>query len=74
MGYLRFNEEPLISPKITKTYSVVSKQSFDILGEVKWFGRWRAYCFYPTSETIFDRKCMQEITDFINQLMEERKR
>lgn len=36
------------------------------LGEVKWFGRWRAYCFWPqtTNETIFNSGCLIDIAGF----------
>jgi hypothetical protein len=34
------------------------------LGEVKWFGRWRQYVFFPLHETIFDKSCLRDIADF----------
>jgi len=34
------------------------------LGEVRWFGRWRCYAFYPFAGTIYERKCLRDIADF----------
>ena len=43
------------------------------LGEGKWFGRWRQFCFYPVDGSIFTPGCMRDIIDFIEQLMGDRK-
>ena len=58
----------------TDHYSVINKRSDDILGWIKWYGPWRQYCFFPLHCTIFNRDCMQYIIDFIQKLMEERKK
>jgi len=34
------------------------------LGEVKWFGRWRKYAFFPI-DSIFEQVCLREVADFI---------
>jgi hypothetical protein len=51
---------------------VTSHYSF--LGQIKWSGRWRQYIFVPDGETDWSRGCLQQIIDFINKLMEERKK
>lgn len=33
------------------------------LGEIRWFGRWRQYAFWPEPETIFNIDCLREIAD-----------
>lgn len=43
------------------------------LGMVKWYVPWRQYCFNPVSHTVFNKGCMEDINDFITQLMDERK-
>ena len=45
------------------------------LGKIKWFGQWRQYAFYPSTDkvTIFNVECMNDITVVINKLMDERK-
>lgn len=45
----------------TERWLVKSKSSGDVLGEIRWFGRWRCYSFYPESETIFNAGCLLDI-------------
>jgi len=58
----------------TNIYSVHSKKPVYLLGFIKWYGPWRQYCFFPYSGLVFERNCLRAITDFIENLMEERKR
>jgi len=63
-------------PKKSKTsaWNCCTRQG-DILGEVRWFSGWRQYCFFPTVElaTVFSAGCLDNIRQFINALMAERK-
>jgi len=34
------------------------------LGKICFFGRWRKYCFYPDTDTLFDYLCLNEISYF----------
>jgi len=56
----------------TKVWEVLTKDDSekgvggeDLLGEVRWFGRWRGYAFFPSSNTVYEHKCLREIADFI---------
>ncbi len=51
----------------------VSTKDGDWLGQIKWFGRWRTYSFFPWPNTVYEHKCMSEITEFMNELMRLRK-
>lgn len=42
-----------------------------ILGIIKWDPNWRRYCFYPETRTVFDAKCLQNITNHLNSMMTE---
>ena len=44
------------------------------LGEVRWNGAWRKYCFYPAIDTLWDTSCLKVVVDFIDLLMEARKK
>lgn len=58
----------------TFKYEVLTKDTPPIkLGEVRWFGRWRQYAFFPNFETVFEKQCMRDITNFLETLMAERK-
>jgi hypothetical protein len=37
------------------------------LGEVKFHGAWRKYCFFPFENTLFDHACLRAIADFCEQ-------
>lgn len=57
----------------TAVYRVESKDG-DVLGTVKWCAPWRQYCYFPVSEIIMARSCLKELCDFIQKLMDNRKK
>jgi hypothetical protein len=71
--YLNFEEDDHYDGK-TKRIIVVSKRHLNILGAIKWYGAWRQYTFYPESDTIWNKQCLNDILDYINNLMQERKK
>jgi hypothetical protein len=70
--WIEFKEQP--SKGITKIFKVVSKEGGLNLGTVKWFSAWRCYAFYPESETVFEKACLSDITKFVEDLMNDRKK
>lgn len=70
--YLKFEliEE---KPK-TKVYAIVSKNDNSQLAIVKWYTNWRSYAFYPENGTIWEEDCLGAVTQFLRNLMEERKK
>ena len=70
--YLSFIEQA--SKTKTKVFAVKSKVFGDILGHVKWYAPWRKYCFYVDSDLVFDAGCLADIQDFMDKLMEERRK
>ena len=64
--FIRF-EEVEKKPK-TSVYHCLRNSSGDVLGEVKWYGPWRQYCFYPAFSTVFNSGCLDGIVDFLRQL------
>lgn len=69
--WITFTEVP--TSKKTKTFEINAKEGGYKLGVVKWYASWRKYSFFPEPNTLFESKCLQDITDFMNGLMEERK-
>lgn len=47
----------------TLIWGVVTENN-EILGQVKWFGRWRKYAFFPKSNTLYEQDCLRDIADF----------
>lgn len=62
----------IVSYPKTQTFLVRNKESDFVLGEVKWYGPFRQYSFFPAQNTVFEKTCMSDITRFIIQLMNER--
>lgn len=67
--YLKFIDGPSESRK-TVVSLVVSKSQGIVLGQIRWFGRWRQYCFYPNSDTIWNKGCLDAINAKIEQLQQ----
>lgn len=68
--YLTFVELNYLNKK-TKT--VLVKAEYTYLGTIKWYSPWRTYCFFPTPDTLYDTKCLQDIGSYIDNLIAERK-
>jgi hypothetical protein len=49
----------------TKTWLVATiEDENDRIGEIKWFGPWRCYAFFPSDKTVFEKKCLRNIANF----------
>jgi hypothetical protein len=48
----------------TNVYEVHPINEIEILGAVRWFGRWRKYCFFPRPDTVYEETCLGEIAEF----------
>jgi hypothetical protein len=72
--YLAFETEPPKGKKKTTITYVLSKSSGILLGEIRWYGAWRQYCFFVSGGSfIFNWGCLDDINHFISKLMDERK-
>lgn len=69
--YIHF--EQIESKTKTSKWWCFNNKSLGTLGLIKWHPAWRQYCFFPYQNTIFNKGCMEDINDFITQLMDERK-
>jgi len=64
-SYIRMVEAERTGRK-TKVWEVRTNDGEDtLLGEVRWFGRWRGYAFFPESLTIYEQRCLRAIADFV---------
>ena len=57
----------------TKVYGVYAKSDDSFLGVIAWHVPWRQYCFFPMAKTVWSRGCLQQVQDFLQKLMDERK-
>jgi hypothetical protein len=49
----------------------VNAKNGDFLGRVRWFGRWRRYCFSPEYDCVFEEICLREIAQFVIERTEQ---
>lgn len=73
--YVEFSPRIVGPAKLTKEWHVVGIVSRTILGEIKWHAPWRRYTFHPaiTHQCIFDARCLQVITEFLDEQTEMQK-
>ena len=67
--YLEFKQVPYEGK--TKRFEVISKSHGYSLGRISWYGAWRQYIFSPAFKTVWNRDCLKDIQDFLQQLMDE---
>lgn len=53
----------------TKRWGVRSVRHGDVLGEVRWYGPWRQYVFFPGDATIWNKGCLEDVNRFLDQAM-----
>lgn len=51
----------------TKRWAVTANEGDHTLGVVKWYGPWRGYAFFPQAGTLYERTCLRDIADFIEE-------
>jgi len=66
--YLRFELVEMPADRKTSVTNVVSKSQGSVLGQIKWYGPWRQYCFFPSPGCLFNITCMNDICRFIETL------
>lgn len=71
--YNPFRIDGKVNRKKTTKYWVENKDNGVILGTIEWYGPFRQYSFFPEPNMVFEKTCLQDITDFIKQLEIERK-
>lgn len=62
--WIRFCDEGKSDSGKTSRFSVRAKDGGALLGEVRWFGRWRKYAFFPEELAVFEQDCLRTIADF----------
>lgn len=62
--YLAFRPAGRSASGKTEVWSVVSRRQEAELGQLRWFGRWRQYAFFPGPETVFNPGCLADVAEF----------
>lgn len=58
--FLRFVEQPILPNRKALRIYVMNRSNDAVLGEIKWYGAWRQYCFFP-HEVILSYECLEDI-------------
>ena len=56
----------------TSVWACRNNRSTETLGQIRWHGPWRQYCYFPTVQAVYSAGCLADIQAFIEQLMAER--
>ena len=70
--WVEFVFPPGQNPK-TSIWHVVAKEGGMVLGEIRWWGRWRGYAFFPRPNTLYESTCLSDIAGFISEAMSKRR-
>lgn len=62
MSYLTFLDLGIPEGQKTRRYAVRSATAE--IGQVRFYGAWRKFCFFPGEHTVFDSACLREIVMF----------
>ncbi len=60
------------SAKKTYDISVLNKSCDTLLGKIKWYGPWRQYALHTMDGIVLDRKCMNDVISYMDNLMKDR--
>ena len=61
--------EPRDGTAKTVRVQVVNRNSTMGLAEIKWYGAWRQYCFFPYNvDTVFNEGCLSDIVKVVRLL------
>jgi len=58
----------------TNVYNVISKSEGIVLGIIYWHAPWRQYIFEAYAGMLWSRGCLKQVINFIQKLMDERKK
>ena len=71
LGEFMFTREIARSPSgATRRWELRATNTDSVLGLIRWFGRWRQYCFEPNTRTVFNGGCLMAINGFLRKQTE----
>ena len=65
--YLVMRKHARPSKRKTDVWEVVST-SGALLGVVRWYGAWRQFCFFPGGGSIFNHRCLRDLSIFLDRV------
>ena len=71
--YVKFGNPRFSKTGKTHVWPVKSREKFDI-GEIRWYGLWRCYAFFPLPDTMYEKDCLRTIATFCERRSTEARR
>lgn len=60
--YIYFEDCAVPDVRKTRIVNVINRSSKAVLGQIKWYGPWRQYCYFPSLHTIYNVDCQNRIS------------
>lgn len=70
--YFNVKRLPRVKGRKTHVFQLINRKSGFVLGEIKWHGKWRNYCFFPSGNSIWSKGCLECVQEFLRDLREDR--
>jgi len=61
--YIHFVKSKEKKPK-TEIWLVRTNYDLTLLGQIRWYGQWGQYTFFPEDGTIYEKTCLEDIKNF----------
>lgn len=59
--YFTVHCRPAAPGRKLPTYEIVNNRSELPIGLIMWYGPWRAFCFFPSYDSVWSASCLDEI-------------
>lgn len=69
--YIHFVNRGIPTGRKMPVWECYNTHHSELLGTVQWDGPWRQYVYEPAGWAIYSRGCLNDVADFIRQLMEQ---
>lgn len=70
--YIEVREAGASKTGLTKIWAVINRRTEQTCGEIRWWGGFRQYTFFPTDGFLFDTSCLRLIADRLEAVNAER--
>ncbi|MBL7942475.1 MAG: hypothetical protein JNM00_06900 [Flavobacteriales bacterium] len=72
--WLNIIRQPRPSGRLTDIYFVMTRDEHHKIGEIKWYGAFRQYAFFPEGNTVYEKQCLGDLSKALQMLMDARKK
>lgn len=70
--WIDIREEPQVGK--TRRFTVWNSKANVLIGRIQWYGPFRSYAFFPGVSTVYEKDCLRDIAECIEELSWAHKR